>query len=106
MKKYALFFKGGNPRPDQMQKMFQDWGKWMGALTQQGIIQSGSHLTDTGKIVSGEKKTVTDFSRSAESLNSFLVIASDDLEGAIKAASGCPLLAVGGKVEIREINEH
>jgi len=67
------------------------WNAWF-----QGI---GPDLLDIGRPV-GESATVGNCSDSSSSLGGYSLIRSDDLEGALAVAKGCPFVDSGGGVEV------
>ena len=110
MKEFALLFR----RPDfdmskfspkEMQEMQKKWDSWAAGLTEQGkLVSHGARLNPEGKVLKGGG-VITDgpFVEVREILGGFFLIKAEDLEEATTLAHGCPILGVGGSVEIRPI---
>lgn len=110
MAKYMYLFRGGDSRresqsPEEMQAHMQKWGVWMKGLAEKGILVDGLPLGKEGKVVSGEKKVVTDgpFAEGKEIVGGYLIVNADSLDNAVEISHGCPLFEHDGQVEVREI---
>ncbi len=97
---YHLAYKGGGmPDTDADREAgMAAWGAFLGGL--------GSALVDAGNPF-GPAMTVAPggaVSEGASSgLSGYSIISSDDLSAATATATGCPILAMGGSVEVHEI---
>nr|WP_295864225.1 YciI family protein [uncultured Chitinophaga sp.] len=92
--------------PEEMQNNTKMWMDWIGGIAAQNkLADRGNRLEQTGKVVK-PNNVVTDgpFTEIKETLGGYTVIQADSLEEAAELAKGCPILAVGGNVEIREIS--
>jgi hypothetical protein len=72
----------------------------------EGAAQGPGHpLENTGKVVSGAKKTVRDgpYAESKDVVGGFIVVDSGDLAEAVELSKSCPILEVGGSVEVRPV---
>jgi hypothetical protein len=60
-----------------------------------------------GKVVRGKQKTVTDgpFAEAKDAVGSYSLILARDLAEATELSKGCPILEVGGSVEVRPIQK-
>jgi hypothetical protein len=114
MTEYLLLFRGGDAArtdeqqsPEKWQAHMQKWMQWMGELTEQGKFSGAQPLKIDGKVISGNKKVVTDgpFVEGKEMVGGYLICKADSLEEAVEIAKGCPILEHDGIVEVREINE-
>ncbi len=65
----------------------------------------GHPLEDAGKVVSGAKKMVKDgpFAEAKDVVAGYIIVQADDLSQAAELAKGCPILEVGGSVEVRPV---
>lgn len=82
------------------------WRAWMKEMTDKGQLKSyGQPLDDIGKVVIGKKRTITDgpFAETKDIIGGFSIIVANDLDEAVKIASGCPLLDRDGSIEVRAI---
>lgn len=89
--------------PEDMQKeigVHQQWIEELGAH-----YDSGEPLEHDAKTIQGKEKVVTDgpYIESKELVSGFYILNADSLEEATELAKGCPVLRLGGKVEVREV---
>lgn len=93
------------PTPEEIQAEVQQWQNWMGGIGAQGKLKNpGEALGYTGKVLHGDG-AVTDgpYAELKEIVGGFVIVTAADVDEAIELAKGCPALAVGGKVEVRDI---
>jgi hypothetical protein len=110
MSEFTFLYRGRqtNASPEQMQKTMEKWMAWFKELGAKGHIKDMGHpLEHGGRVVTGEKKTVTDgpFAEAKDVVGGFTLIEARDLEQAGELAKGCPILEVGGSVEVRPIQK-
>jgi hypothetical protein len=114
MNQFIYLYRGGQlyrvgerpPSPEEMQQNMQKWTKWLKQLADMGHLKDRGHpLERTGKLVQGKSRTVTDgvFTETKDVVNGFTLIEARDLGQAVELSSGCPILDVGGVVEVRPI---
>jgi hypothetical protein len=109
MSQFLYLYRGGERptgSPEEMQQQMQRWMAWMKAIADQGHIKDpGNPLEPTGKVVTGKQKAVTDgpFAEAKDVVGGYTVIEANDLEKAVQLTSGCPILDIGGFVEVRPI---
>jgi len=92
--------------PEQRQKHLEKWVAWFKDLNGKGVIKNPGHpLEDTGKVVNGTHKTVKDgpFAEAKDVVAGFIVVEANDLAHAVELSKGCPILEVGGSVEVRPV---
>jgi hypothetical protein len=81
------------------------WFGWFKELTEKGQLKNIGHPLDrsSGKVVGGKKRAVTDgpYAEAKEVLGGFSIIEAHDLDEAARIAAGCPILEIGGSVEVR-----
>ena len=102
MPKYVLAYHGGGmPETEEEQaEVMAAWGAWMGSL--------GNALTDWGnptgqaKTISGDN--VTD-GGGANPISGYSLLEAADIDAAVEAAKGCPIIEGGGSVEVAEAIE-
>ena len=100
MAKYLFAYHGGGmaETPEEVEAVMAAWGEWMGALGD-ALVDGGaptaplSTVSTDGVVDGGGANPVTGYS----------FYEADDLEAAIKAAQGCPILDAGGSVEVAEV---
>ena len=94
-----------NPTPEQIQEEVKAWQDWMGSIGAQGKLKNpGEALGFEGKTMHADG-SITDgpYAELKEIVGGFIIVSSDTIQDAIKLAEGCPALASGGKVEVRDI---
>ena len=92
--------------PENRQQSMQAWLEWMRGLEAKGHIKNpGNPLGTEGRVVRGKAKTVTDgpFVEIKDLVLGYTVIEAKDLDQAVELASGCPMLAGDGSVEVRPV---
>jgi hypothetical protein len=98
MGKFVLVYKGGDmgATPEEQEASMQEWMGWFGSL--------GSSIVDMGAPFGPSASLDSDGERgmSAGDLSGYSIIEADDLDGAVKAASGCPVLSGGGTLDVYE----
>lgn len=114
MKDYLLLFRGGDEHREMAQKdptawqaHMMKWKTWMEGLGQAGKFISGQPLAQTGSVINGTKKSVTDgpFTEGKEIVGGYLMIRAENQQEAVDLSKGCPLLDHNGIVEVRELQE-
>lgn len=113
MKEFLLVFRRADsgeatqtpPSPEQIQAMMKPWQDWLGSLAAQNkLVTAGNRLESDGKVV-GPNAVITNgpYVEIKESIGGYTIIKADSLEEAAELSKGCPILAVGGSVEVRAI---
>ncbi|HEV2199704.1 MAG TPA: YciI family protein [Bryobacteraceae bacterium] len=110
MSEFTYLFRGSNTpaSPEQMQKTMEKWVAWFKELGANGHIKDPGHpLEGTGKVVAGKQKIVNDgpFAEAKDVVGGYTLIEAKDLQHAAELAKGCPILEVGGSVEVRPIRK-
>ncbi len=110
MKSFLLLFRnenngGAKPSPEEMQASMKHWMDWMGGIAAQDkLVDRGNRLEGTGKVVK-PNHVITDgpYTEIKESIGGYTIIKADSIEEAVALVDGCPILTIGGNVEVREI---
>ena len=92
--------------PEEMQALTQKWMGWVGGIAAQNkLADRGNRLFASGKVVKGDN-VITDgpYTEIKELIGGYTLVKAESLEEAAELAKGCPVLAFGGNVEVREIN--
>ncbi len=110
MKEYILLFRGGFDRikdqsPEEFTANMEQWQKWLSDLGNAGKVVAARPLIPTGKHVVGKEEPVVDgpFAEGKEILGGYLICKAETYDEAVTIANGCPVLDIGGIVEIREV---
>jgi hypothetical protein len=95
--------------PEQAQASMQEWMGWLKELEAKGHLRNPGHpLEQSGKLVSGKQKTITDgpYAESKDVIGGYTLIEAKDLDQATELAKGCPIFELaGGMVEVRPVME-
>lgn len=112
MKEFVMIFRNdyhteAYQSPEQMQVLMQQWMDWLGGMAAQDkVVSSGNRLGSQGKVVR-PGKVVTDgpYTELKEFVGGYIIVRADSVEAAAEMAKECPILTVGGNVEIRDVVE-
>jgi hypothetical protein len=109
MKEFMMIFRMApmadfEPNPEQMQESIKHWQDWIGGIAAQGKFLSTNQLGFTGKTLKANG-IITDgpYAEVKEIVGGYIIVKGNDIEDAMKLAQGCPILFIGGHVEVREI---
>lgn len=110
MKDFLLIFKSDFSALQQRteaeaQAMMKKWMDWLGGIAAQNkLVDRGNRLADSGRIVkANDIVTNGPFTDIKESIGGYSLIKAENYDDAVALAKGCPVLTVGGNVEVREI---
>jgi len=109
---FTYLFRGGlsDASPERRQRQLEKWVAWFQELGAKGHIQDprnppGHPLEATGKVVKGNGKIVTDgpYAEAKDLVGGYILVKAEDLAQAVEISKGCPILEVGGSVEVRPV---
>jgi len=111
MKEFVLLFRDSNnpdfkPSPEQMQEVLSDWMNWMGGMAAQNkLVDRGSRLSVGDAKTVKPNNVVTDgpYMEIKEFINGYTIVKTANIDEAVDLAKGCPILRIGGNVEVRAI---
>jgi hypothetical protein len=108
MSEFTYFYRGRdtNASPEQQQKRMEKWVAWFKDLAAKGHLKDIGHpLEARGKTVTGREKAIQDgpFVETKDVVGGYSIIVASDLAQATEISKGCPILEVGGSVEVRPI---
>src|SRR5579863_5469234 len=108
MNEFLLIFRNtslpeGKYSPEEMQHILKQWENWMGSIAAQGkLTNSGSRLGYQGVTVRpGNIITNGPYTETKEIVGGYIIVSAESLQQATEIARGCPILDVGGSVEVR-----
>jgi len=99
-------FKPGNEQPtqEQLQEMEKQWGEFIGTIAMQGKLVSTHQLGFEGKKIFSNLSTEEGFHISeGQMLAGNMVLKGESIEVATELAKKCPILFMGGTVEVRDV---
>src|SRR5262245_40926655 len=115
MSEYVLLYRNSEESrretmgsPEKAQQSMKKWRAWFQEMTDKGQLKSiGQPLDDSGKVVGGKKKTVTDgpYAETKDVIGGYSLIEAKNLDEAAQIASGCPIIESGGSVEVRPVRQ-
>ena len=110
MKEFLLIFRRDfkspevQPSAEQMQSVMRKWQDWMGSIAAQNkLTDRGNRLESAGAVVRHDTVIDGPFVEVKEGIGGYTIIKADSLQEASEISKGCPVLLVGGSVEVREI---
>ena len=109
MAEFTFLYRGGNgmrASPEERQKQMEKWMAWFKEIGAKGVIKDPGHpLERSGKVVRGKPVAVSDgpFAEAKDVIGGYTLIEASDLAHASEIAKGCPILEVGGEVEVRPV---
>jgi hypothetical protein len=108
-RKYLVFLRNvprkqePAPSPAQRQEMYAAFGAWQDKF-KANIVDMGGKLRSGGRILTAAGVTDGPFAEAKEVVGGYMVVASEDYDGAIEVVRECPgVVRPGSSVEIREI---
>lgn len=111
MKEFVLIFRNSvnpnaTPSPEQMQQIMTNWMNWMGSIAAQNkLADKGNRLSMTEAKTVKSSNIVTDgpYTEIKEFINGYMVVKANSMDEAIGVAKECPILLIGGNVEVRAV---
>ena len=92
------------PSPEELQKSVAEWQDWIGGIAAQGKFVSTNQLGFEGKTVMPTGVTTDGpYAEVKEIIGGYIIVKAESLNDAVELADGCPILAFGGHVEVRNI---
>ncbi len=92
------------PTQEEQNQMHQQWGAFIGNLAVTEKLVSTNQLGFNGKVLSADL-AVADGINIAEgqTMGGNMIVKAQTIDEAIELAKGCPILHMGGTVEVRDI---
>ena len=92
------------PSPDQLQEHLKHWQEWYSDLAAQDKLARQLQRWDgEGRIVTPDKHVLNGpYAEIKESIGGLVIIKAENYDEAVAIAQACPILQLGGTVEIRK----
>lgn len=110
MKEFALIFRNNTTNeaklsPDDVTSLTAQWQEWMGGIAGQGkLANPGARLGFDGRAVKPTKVVINGpYAEISEVLRGLIIVNAESVDEATEIAKGCPILNIGGHVEVRDI---
>jgi len=90
----------------EMDAMTKRWMDWIGSIAAQNKLTDRGNRLDTtsGKVVRNPHVVTNGpYVEIKESIGGYSIVKAESYEAAVELAKDCPILTVGGNVEVREI---
>ncbi|MCK0145301.1 YciI family protein [Arenibacter sp. F26102] len=105
---YMLLFRmqpsEQQPTQEQVSQMQQQWGTFIGGIASQAKLISTSRLGFEGILINPSLEATNCINISNnQTLMGNMVVKASSLSEASEIAKGCPVLSLGGSVEVRNI---
>ena len=96
MGKFVLVYKGGTmaETPEEMESVMAKWMAWFGSIGP-SIVDGGNPFGPSVAVGGASSETTSQ-------LTGYSIVESDSLSSAAALVAQCPVLEVGGSVEIYE----
>ncbi len=111
MKEFMMLFRHipnpeYQPSQEDIEQEIKKWQDWIGSIAAQGKFKSTNQLGYTGKVVKpGDVITDGPYAEVKEIIGGYIMVDAENEADAVEMAKGCPILDVGGHVEVRAIME-
>jgi hypothetical protein len=90
------------PTPEQLEQMGQSWGAFIGTIAMQGKLVSTHQLGFEGKQITPDNQTHDGFViADKQMVAGNMVIKAENIDVATEWGKKCPILLMGGTVEVR-----
>lgn len=106
LNEFMLLFRmpAGNtpPNAEQIEKMHQQWQKFIGEVASRGLLVNVSRLGFEGVVIKSDQTTENKFlMEDGKFISGNLTMKAKTMEAAVEMAKQCPVLFAGGTVEVR-----
>lgn len=108
-KEFMLLFRfepsiNYQPTPEEINEMHQQWGAFISNIAYQEKLISTHQLGFEGKQIFADKSTQEGIHISNnQAIAGNMVLLANTLDEALEMAKNCPILLMGGSVEVRSI---
>ena len=109
MNEFSLIFRSAQDpdvqfSPEQMQGVLKQWRDWIGGIAAQDrLANPGNRLGFDAAVVRDNVVTDGPYAEIKEILSGYIIVKANTIDDAAEIAKGCPILEVGGNVEVRDI---
>jgi hypothetical protein len=110
MTEFLMIFRNAytpdvKPTAEQLEASVKQWQDWMGGIAAQGKFVGTSRLSSVGSKTLRPNNVTTDgpYVEAKEIVGGSLMVKTADMDEALKLAEGCPVLNIGGSVEVRAV---
>ena len=100
MAKYLFVYHGGGEAQsdEELKESMDAWGQWFGSMGA-AVIDGGTPVGESRMVLAAGSVKIDG---GANPASGYSLIEASDLDDALAKAKGCPILTVGGYVEVAE----
>lgn len=92
------------PDPEQLRDHLKHWADWFRSLAAQDkLAYPVQRLDREGKVLTNQQVASGPFITRQNSVGNLILLRARDYQEAVELAQGCPVLELGGTVEIRRV---
>lgn len=92
------------PTEAEMNEMHQQWGAFIGNIAIQEKLVSTHQLSFEGKQIFADKSVIEGiYISESQTLGGNMIVKANTIDEAVEMAKNCPILLMGGTVEVRTI---
>lgn len=92
------------PTPEELAGQKQQWGAWIGGIASQSKLVTKSQLGFSGKQLRADLSVKEGIHLSEkQTLGGTMLVKAKDMDEVLAIARACPVLQIGGSVEIRTV---
>jgi hypothetical protein len=110
MKEFIMIFRNSHMpetknSPEQMQAIMKKWQDWVGGIAAQNkLANPGNRLGSEARTLK-PNNVVTDgpYAEIKEIVSGYITVKASTIDEAFKLATGCPILEMGGNVEVKNV---
>ena len=110
MKEFVMIFRSEvmpevKFTPEGIVAISKQWENWIGGIAAQNKLAArGNRLGNDGKTVK-PNNVITNgpYAEIKEMISGYIMVKADSIDEAAEMAKGCPILEVGGNVEVRDV---
>ena len=111
MKEFVFIFRNSDnpnfkPSPEQMQEVMTSWMNWMGGIAAQNkLANNGNRLSMSIAKTVKPNNVITDgpYTEIKEFISGYIIVKAATIDEAIELAKDCPIIKIGGNVEVRGV---
>lgn len=108
-KEFMMIFRftpdfSNQPSPEELEGVHQAWGKFIGNIAIKEKLVSTHQLGFEGRLIQSNNDVSTEINiAEGKTLGGNMIVRANSFDEAVSLAQECPILHIGGTVEIRNI---
>jgi hypothetical protein len=111
MKEFLLVFRSDfaampQRTPAEAQAATKRWMDWISDLASQNkLVDKGNRLEGSGKVIKNDNVVINGpYTEIKETIGGYTLVRAESYDEAIELARHCPILYIGGSIEVRAIS--